>query len=265
VLIAVAFVSSVDDLYKMRLRQQDELITLFFKSALDDPMIYKCSESKFVSQLIRASKGSVMVRREAIHRAQHLVQEIQAQERALEYRPSRERVNEITTLYEKAAQQFVIAEDDRHKEVVEHKLRFLALPLVVSILNGTCPESKAQPKREPEILEGSSEELDGQAINRMDSDEISAVSGPWEQLGKCQEDKAFDESVDDILFEARQDFEHLHIHEGGWNGDVFGRDRVAEGITNEITDEETGGDISFADLDAMMKAADKELQEILKM
>jgi hypothetical protein len=249
----------------MRLRQKDGLIALYFKTAPDDPMIYKCSESKVVSQLIRSSKGSGMVRREAIHRALHLVQEIQAQERALEYQPSRKRVNEIENLYEKAAQQFFIAEDDRHEEVVEHKLRFLALPLVVSIMNGTCRASEAQPKREPEILEGSSEELDSQAINRMDSDDISALSGSWEQLGKHQEDQAFDESVDDLLFEARQDFEHLHVNEGDRNGDFFDRDRVAEGVTSEITDDEIRVEISFADLDAMMKAADDELEEILNI
>jgi hypothetical protein len=107
--------------------------------------------------------------------------------------------------------------------------------------------------------------LDSEAINRIDSDDISALSGSWEQLGKHQKDKAFDESVDDILFEARQDFEHLHVNEGDRTGDFFDRDRAAAGITNEITDEETGGEISFADLDAMMKAADHELEEILKM
>jgi hypothetical protein len=249
----------------MRLRQQDGLIALFFKTAPNDPMIYECSEGEVVSQLIRSSKGSGKVRREAVHRALHLIQEVQAQERALEYQPSRERVNKITSLYEKAAQQFSIAEDDRYEEVVEHKVRFLALPLVVSITNGTCRESKGQPKREPEILEGSSEKLDGQVINPMDSDDISAISGSWEQLDKRQEDKEFDESVDDILFEARQDFEDLHVNEGGGDGDFFDRDRIAEGITNAITDEKASGEISFADLDAMMKAADEELEEILKM
>lgn len=259
--ITVAFVSSVDDLYKMALRQQ-ELIALFFKSAPNDPMIYKCRESNDVSQLIRASKGSGMVRREATHKALHLIQEIQAQERALVYQPSWERVNEITTLYEMAAQQFVIAEDARHKEVVEHKMRFLALPLVINILNGTFHGPTAQPKREPEILEGSSKEYDGYAIYRRDSDEISAISGSWEELGK-REDTAFNASVDDILFEARQDFEHLTVSEG--NHDFFARDGVADGATSGVTDGATDGDILFADLDAMMNAADKELEEILRM
>lgn len=261
-LITVAFVSSVDELYKMTLRQQ-EVIALFFKSVPDDPMIYNCRESNVISQLIRASKGSGMVRREAIHKALHLIQEIQAQERALVYKPSRERVNEITTLYDTAAQQFIIAEDARHKEVVEHKMRFLALPLVKNILNGTFQEPTAQLKREPEILEGSSKEYDGNGIYAMDSDEISAISYSWEALEK-REDTAFNASVDDILFEARQDFEHLIVSEN--NHDLFALDGIADGETSGvILDGATDGDFLFADLDAMINAASKKLEEILRM
>ena len=138
----IAFISSVDDIYKMRLRQE-ELIALFFKSGKDDPFIFKCSDYKIVSQQIRAARGSGLVKKEAIHKALHLIQEIQAKERALEYDPSLVRVNEISALYDKAAQQFVIAGDERSKEILEHKQRFLELPQVASIQKGTPQKPKA--------------------------------------------------------------------------------------------------------------------------
>ena len=252
VCIAVAFVSSVDDIGKMRYCQEDERIALFFKASKEDPLIFKCQESNIVSQQIRAARGSGLVKKEAIHKALHLIQEIQAQERALEYEPSLARVNEITRLYEKAVQQFLIAGDKRHEEVEEHKMHFLALPKVASIRKGTPQKPKATPKREPEILEASVEYSDERVIQRLDSDEASQN---WADFGLSQkgEDKKFDESVEHILMEARQDF-----------GDFNVRDEVdTDCLDREATNDEDS--FAFAEFDAMISAAERELDEIRKM
>lgn len=237
------------------------MIALYFRTGHDDPMIYNCEESSLFSQLIRSTKGSGMVQREAIHKALHLIQEIQAHERALEYQPSIGRVNEITSLYEKAAKQFQIADDSRYEEVLEHKERFLALPLVVNIVKGRMQKPKATPKREPEILETSVDEfdvdweddLDDRLMERLNSNATSGISGSWEyQLSDTNEldDDAFNTSVDEILFEARQDFEQLDISE----------DRNDDCTPDD--DEESDLNRTF---EAMMIAADKELEEIRKM
>jgi hypothetical protein len=251
VFVTVAFVSSVDEIYKMRLRQEEELIALFFKAGKDDPLILKCSECNIVSQQIRAARGSGLVKKEAVNKALHLIQEIQAQERALEYDPSLARVNEITTLYEKAAQQFDIAGDKRRNEVEEHKMKFLALPKVASIRKGTPQKPKAEPKREPEILETSVEYLDDRVIERLDSDEASQN---WAAFGDIHDgkDDNFDESVGNILLEARQDFGDFNV------GDEVDTDLDRDGAND-------GDSFVFAEFDAMMSAAERELDEIRKM
>lgn len=252
--IIVAFVSSVDEICKMRLRQE-ELIALFFKAGRDDPFILKCHESEIVSQQIRASRGSGLVKKEAIHKALHLIQEIQAQERALEYQPSLERVDEISALYDKAAQQFVIAGDDRSTEILEHKQRFLNLPKVSSIQKGTPQKPKALPKREPEILETFLEFSGDDAIHQVDSDEVFegwADFKFFESQSKGVEHKQ--QNVDDMLFEARQDFDAFNL--GNELDRSSGIDR--DGDMNRDS-------FAFAEFDAMMEAAERELDEIRKM
>jgi len=240
----------------MRLRQEEELMAIFFKSGKNDPFIFKSRGSSIISQQIRAARGSGSAKKEAINKALHLIQEIQAHERALEYEPSLQRVNEITALYDKAVQQFVIADDKRHEEVLEHKNKFLALPKVSSIRKGTPQKPKAEPKREPEILESSVEYLNDDSIHCSDSDDASqnwAVFGDMDsQEAAGQHQKESNESVDDMLFEARQDFDAFNL------GSDVGSDLDRDGVMN-------GGSFAFAEFDAMMDAAERELDEIRKM
>ena len=235
----VVYAAMVDDLFKMRLRRK-EMIALFFKVGLQDPLVYACVESAQISDQIRAVKGSGLEQREAIHRALHLIQQIQAQERALVYQPSVLRVHTTKTLYEEAAQQFQKAGDAREGEVLTHMQHFMALPLVVSLLDGSFEpdgyEAKrktedgsfdpdgyeAKRKTEPEIFENS--------ITQLEDDEISALSEPWtfdheeedekesqswacfdkeEERGEKIAEKPLDESTDEI--EAREDFETSNV------------------------------------------------------
>lgn len=253
----VAFISSVDEIYKMRLRQ-DELIALFFKTGKEDPLILKCRACEIVSQQIRAARGSGLVKKEAIHKALHLIQEIQAKERALEYEPSLARVNEISALYDKAAEQFVIGGDARSKEILVHKQRFLELPKVASIQKGTPQKPKAFRKREPEILETSIEYIENDAIRQVDSDDLF---GGWADFEKFEiqtkgdeTNKSKEQNVDDTLFEARQDSDTFKL-----GNDLGSRDKDRDnGDTN-------GDSFAFAEFDAMMEAAERELDEIRNM
>lgn len=254
----VAFVSSVDEIYKMRLTPEG-MIALFFKTGKDDPFILKCRESEIVSQQIRSARGSGLVQKEAIHKALHLIQEIQAQERALEYQPSLERVNEISALYEKAAQQFVIGGDARSKEILEHKQKFLELPKVASIRKGTPQKPKAVPRKEPEILETSVEYSGDGILHQIESDD--AFEKSWADFGKFDSQAKGDEyevskhqNVDDMLFEARQDFDAFNL----------GNEALGHGGTDRDGDE-NGDSFAFAEFDAMMEAAERELDEIRKM
>lgn len=254
--------SSVDEICKMRVRHEEQLVAIFFKPGKDDPLILNCCESSLVSQEIRAARGSNLVKKEAINKALHLIQEIQAQERALEYQPSLQRVNEIVSLYEKATQQFVIAGDPRHEEVEEHKMKFLKLPKVASIRKGVSPQSTVEPKREPEILESSMDDLADDMIHQIDSDHDDA-SQNWADFGNMESqevpeasrrnDEATRESVDNMIFEARQDFDAFNL------GKQLDLEVGREGVTSD------GESSAFAEFEAMMDAAERELDEIRKM
>lgn len=233
----------------MRYRQEEDLIAVFFASGENDPYIFKCRESAVVSQQIRAARGSGLAKKEAINKALHLIQEIQAKERAVEYDPTLKRVNEIDALYDKAVQQFLIADDARHEEVTEHKMAFLALPKVASIRKGTPQKPKEQLQREPEILETFMND-------ENDSDEASQN---WANFGDkdCQvlgsEKKESNETVDDMLFEARQDFDAFNL------GNDLDENTDRDGVNN--------GELpaAFAEFDAMLAAAERELDEIRKI
>ena len=110
-------------------------------------------------------------------------------------------------------------------------------------------------KREPEILETSVEHMQN-AIHQVDSDD---VFGGWadfekfESQAKGGEANMFEQqNVDDALFEARQDFDAFNL------GNELGCDKDREGGNN-------GDSFAFAEFDAMMEAAERELDEIRNM
>mmetsp|Transcript_23129 Transcript_23129/g.33138 ORF Transcript_23129/g.33138 Transcript_23129/m.33138 type:complete len:556 (-) Transcript_23129:1080-2747(-) len=241
----VTFAISIELMAKLKFRRQ-ESISLFFKPAPDDPLIFMCPDSAdAVHQIQNVLKGHGVkgkhtnaATQKAIHEALQLVQEIQAKERALEYQPSVERVNEIMDLYRQAAERFEVAGDPRHEEVVVHMRKFLAMPLTTSILDGsfkpTIVESSTEkdPEAIPqgEVLERTKEQLE-------DYDEGPGVA--------ISEDKAFEQNIDSMLEEAKKDFDSMNIETDGI--DLFDNDN----------------DDSLSDIDAMLSAADKELSDIM--
>ena len=242
----VSFAISIDMMAKLKFRRQESL-SLFFKPAPDDPLIYMCPDSGAAVHQIQSvlkrhgvkGKHTNAAAHRAISEALHIVQEIQTKELALKHDPTVERVNEIMDLYRQAAERFEVAGDIRHEEVVTHMRKFLALSLTASILDGSFkrPEEPA-PKRSSEgVPEGEVlESTGGYDDDDVDDDTLTEK--------EKENDKAFEENIDNLLKEAQ----NIKL-----DADVDVDGEADKGMA-EVA----------ADLDAMMAAADKELAELMK-
>lgn len=249
----VTFAIPIDMLAKLKFRRQ-ESISLFFKPAPDDPLIYMCPDSADCVHQIQSvlkrhgvkGKHTNAATHRAINQALHLVQEIQTKELALKHDPNVERVNEIMDLYRQAAERFEAAGDVRHEEVVTHMRKFLALPLTVSILDGTYQK----PDGEAPI---STKEGEGVVLESgpMD-DDTPAMAAPKRTNS---EDRAFEENMENILKEAEADLANMKVEE---------EDPELEAMFEETTGLGDGDeDDAIADFENMLKEADNELAELM--
>ena len=251
----VCFAIPIDMMAKLKFRRQ-ESVSLFFKPAPDDPLIYMCPDSGDAVHQVQAvlkrhgvkGKHTNAAAHRAINEALHLVQEIQTKELALKHDPTVERVNEIMDLYRQAAERFEVAGDIRHEEVVTHMRKFLALPLTTSILDGSYkkPDSiglvKAT-KSNDGVPEG--EVIERHAAQLEDDD----GDGNADKVNEQERDKAFEENIDNLLKEAQTDVANFSLD---------GTDTEPSSSADEKSLEDVA-----ADLDAMMREADKELAELM--
>jgi len=242
----VTFAIPIEMMAKLKFRRK-ESVSLFFKPAPDDPLIYMCPDSADCVHQIQAvlkrhgvkGKHTNAGTHRAINQALHLVQEIQTKELALNHDPSIDRVNEIMDLYRQAAERFEVAGDVRHEEVVTHMRKFLALPLTVSVLDGSYKKP-------------------------VDDDLISTITGEGVVLDKTvgdnksdsvKEDEKFEENMDNLLAEAEADLANMKT-----SGDDPELDAM-------LDDDDIGGDGSaddvIADFENMLKEADDELAELM--
>eukprot|EP00934_Nitzschia_sp_Nitz4_P007681 Nitzschia sp. Nitz4//scaffold46_size129759//20966//22879//NITZ4_003485-RA/size129759-augustus-gene-0.2-mRNA-1//1//CDS//3329552547//7671//frame0 len=255
----VTFAIQIDMLAKLKFRRQ-ESISLFFKPAPDDPLIYMCPDSGDCVHQIQSvlkrhgvkGKHTNAATHRAINQALHLVQEIQTKELALKHDPSVDRVNEIMDLYRQAAERFEVAGDVRHEEVVTHMRKFLALPLTTSILEGTYkkPEgdSPISTGGEGIILESTPHSLeDGEA-------EGETPAKPASVERSTSEDRAFEENFDNILKEAEADLANMKADED---------DAALEAMVEEDTGLGSLEDDAIADFENMLREADNELAELM--
>ena len=250
----VTFCIPIDMLAKLKFRRQESL-SLFFKPALDEPLIYMCPDSADAVHQIQSvlkdhgvrGKHTNAAAYRAINEAMQLVQEIQTKELALKHDPTVNRVNEIMDLYRQAAERFEAAGDLRHEEVVVHMRKFLALPLTVSILDGSFKRSENQdsPSKSGEIPEGEVLERNSFLLTSDDSD-------PNAREKEKLSDKEFERNVDNLLKEAKEDFEKFKM-----DGDCS-TDATASVGSDDMTLEDV-----VSGLDAMMREADKELMELM--
>ena len=270
----VTYAIRIDALAKLKFRRQ-ESISLFFKPAQDDPFILMCPDSADAVHQIQnvlkqkgvKGKHTNAATQRAIHEALQIVQEIQAKERALEYKPSVARVEEIMGLYREAAERFEQAGDVRHEEVMIHMKKFLAMPLTAGILDGSY-KPPATPMNDPseaynvpegEVLERTQAQLedDDMSMNSMNS--MSSMNSRTSQRRRRaqpasaqksdkNDDADFHQNMDKLLDEANLEFDKMKV-----------------GLDTEAGEEvdDAIGDEALADLDAMLKNADKELEEIM--
>lgn len=230
----VTFAIPIEMMAKLKFRRQ-ESVSLFFKPAPDDPLIYMCPDSADCVHQIQAvlkrhgvkGKHTNAATHRAINQALHLVQEIQTKELALKHDPSIERVNEIMDLYRQAAERFEVAGDVRHEEVVTHMRKFLALPLTVSVLDGSYKKP----------------------VSALDNKPIPAAAKK-----ENFEDKKFVANMDNLLAEAETDLANMKGNEDPELEQMFS-DEKDEGIRST---EDT-----IAEFENMLKEADEELAELM--
>jgi len=231
----VTFAIPIEMMAKLKFRRQ-ESVSLFFKPAPDDPLIYMCPDSADCVHQIQAvlkrhgvkGKHTNAATHRAINQALHLVQEIQTKELALKHDPSIARVNEIMDLYRQAAERFEVAGDVRHEEVVTHMRKFLALPLTISVLDGSY--------KTPAIAS------DNKPIAALKKVETSIL------------DKKFDANMDDLLAEAETDLAEMKGNDDTELDSMF-LDEADDGIRST--------DDTIAEFENMLKEADQELADLM--
>jgi hypothetical protein len=285
----VVFCIPIHQLAKLKFRRH-ESVSLFFKPPPassggsghnnnnntnnpnnDDPLVYLCPDSGDAVHQIQTVLKRLGVRGKhtnasayrAINEAMLMVQDIQTKEFAVEHAPSVARVNEIMDLYRQAAEKFESAGDIRHEEVLRHMKQFLAKPSTVAVLDGSFQK---QQKFIPhgEVLETS---LETAVVSSSSYDDDDEDTKPPSADVSREEDENFANSIDSLLKDAKEDFGNFHLDDdeedailasGGGNGGGGG----ASGHAASGGDDHDLADMA-ADLDEMMKEADKELAELM--
>lgn len=253
----------VSYLAKLKFRRQESL-SLFFKQAPDDPLIYMCPDSADAVKQIQTILKSHGVRgkhtnasmQRAIQSALQMVTEIQTKEKTLEDNPTVDRVNDIMDLYRQAAEKFELAGDARHEEVMVHLRKFLAKSLTTSILDGSYSSKKSavpaadvsttSAAPEGEVIEPSAAYLDDTeetaATKEKDNAEFSAAM----------------QAAEDILMEAHNDMKDLGMDDEDFDDVIPIPDKKTDSL-NETSDAKD----AVTELEDMLKDADKELAELM--
>mmetsp|Transcript_13712 Transcript_13712/g.29795 ORF Transcript_13712/g.29795 Transcript_13712/m.29795 type:complete len:725 (+) Transcript_13712:225-2399(+) len=274
----VSFAIKIDRMAKLKFRREESL-SLFFKDASDDPLVYMCLDSALAVQDIQnvlkrqgvKGKHTNAATQRAVQMALNLVALIQQKEKELIDHPTVDRVNEIMDLYRQAAEKFETAGDPRHTEVMAHMKRFLNQQFTTSILDGSFGKRRAAVGKNGEKAP-QGEILEQPSYNHLshdddDDDDDIAHKAPEEEKKeiptKEKSDDASDptlQNMEDILNEAVQDMSELGMCPNDINNILTSPPKKT--ISKE-TDDLTDHDDTFAELDAMLSDADKELNELL--
>lgn len=258
----------VSHLAKLKFRRE-ESISLFFKQAPDDPIIYMCTNSadavKQIQNVLKRhgvkGKHTNSTMQKTVQAAVQMIEDIKSMEQQLQESPSAEKVTVIMDLYRQAAEKFELAGDARHEEAMSRMRDFLASPLVISILEESEKEKQEQAQETPVVVEQQSilESEKGAANDPVaKSDEpVAAVDneeGPEVDDGM---EKAMEEA-ENMLKSAHDDLADLDI-------DDFDDldDDVAAPASTSVDDITAPGDDVISEFEDMLKDADKELQELM--
>lgn len=258
----VSFAIPVSHLAKLKFRRE-ESISLFFKQAPEDPIIYMCESSaeavKQIQSILKRhgvkGKHTNATMQKSVQSAIQMVEDIKVMEKKLQESPSAEQVTIIMDLYRQAAERFEVAGDARHEEVVSHMRDFLAAPLTASILDGSFEkkqQASSTQKQEPVV-----EEKEIAATNSVAKTEpkneakagsdAAATGGDDAAIEKAME------AAESMLQDAHDDLKDLGI--------VDEDDHDIQ-LPASPSAAKTGDDV-VAEFEDMLKDADKELQELM--
>jgi len=209
----------------------------------------------------------------AVQMALNLVALIQQKEKELIDHPTVDRVNEIMDLYRQAAEKFETAGDPRHAEVMAHMKRFLNQQFTTSILDGSFGKksppsetSSGEKKAAARVPQG--EILEQPKYNFSndddDDDDVAPEAKKEETPVKEQPEEEITDptlqNMEDILNEAVKDMSDLGMGDDHINNILTS---PAKKTSSEEKDDLKEHDDTFAELDAMLSDADKELNELL--
>ncbi|KAL7514465.1 hypothetical protein ACHAXN_011723 [Cyclotella atomus] len=265
----VTFSINIDKMAKLKFRREESL-SLFFKEATSDPLVYMCLDSALAVQDIQSvlkrhgvkGKHTNAATQRAVQMALNMVGLIQQKEAELIDDPSVDRVNEIMDLYRQAAEKFEQAGDPRHAEVMAHMKRFLNQAFTTSILDGSYVKLAPAPTKlassggqssPTSVPQGEILEQPNYNFSNEDDDDDDLPPTPTKP-DKLNE--TFQE-VDDLMTEAKKDMVAMGLDNS--NIDTILNSPPAK---SEAKDDKTDDD-DFAELNAMFEDADKELNDLL--
>lgn len=250
----VSFVIPISHLAKLKFRRE-ESISLFFKEAVEDPIIYMCPSSadavKNIQNILKKHgvKGkhtnAAMVK--TIQIALQMLEDIKAMESKVETNPNREQVTIIMDLYRQAAEKFELAGDVRHEQVMSHMRNFLAKPYVATILDPPNVEEDTEVNKIPfQMEEGKKKVTDNE--HGLTSNHILEDTKGEEGLKEAMKE------AEDIIENAHNGIKQLGLDDDVGDDDDFESDKKETGdlVSNTV-----------AELEDMLKDADKELQELM--
>lgn len=257
---------------KLKFRREESL-SLFFKPSPNDPMVYMCLDSALAVQDIQnvlkehgvKGKHTNSATQRSIQIALNLVGLVQEKEKELIEHPTVDNVNVIMDLYRQAAEKFELAGDPRHTEVMAHMKRFLNQQFTMTILDGTLRSSATDATDENistvpqgEVLEQPT--YNTQLSNDDDDDDDDVIiksvekkESPIDEIVDSLNDSTM-ENMEQMLDEAVKDMSDLGMEDDDINN-ILESSKEGEGWGDT--------DDTFAELDAMLSDADKELNELL--
>jgi len=285
----VSFAIKIERMAKLKFRREESL-SLFFKDASDDPLVYMCLDSALAVQDIQnvlkrhgvKGKHTNAASQRAVQMALNLVALIQQKEKELIDHPTVDRVNEIMDLYRQAAEKFETAGDPRHAEVMAHMKRFLNQQFTTGILDGSFGKGRAAAQKaesersgasvpQGEILEQPKYHL---SLSRDEDDDddgddvIVPVAPKTPEAEKetpiKEEPEEIDDptlqNIEDILNDAVQDMSDIGMCPKEIDSILTSPPKISSSSEkDDIADE----DDAFAELNAMFSDADKELNDLL--
>ena len=260
---------------KLKFRREESL-SLFFKKGSNDPLVYMCLDSALAVQDIQNVLKSHGVKgkhtnastQRAVQMALNLVALIQQKEKELIDNPTVDKVNEIMDLYRQAAEKFESAGDPRHAEVMSHMQRFLTQQFTTSILDGSFSKTVKKPdvgssekKAVAPVPQGEILEQPTYNLSQDDDDDDDVVpqatpekkqETPVKELPEDDPNDTTIQNMEAMMNEAMKDMSDLGKSLSKENDD-----------TDAAADDFDAFDSTVGELDAMLRVADAELNELL--